>query len=207
MPATSDDRTRTQPRLRPLGRRDLTPAQAEVWSAVVNGRRGNGQDPDSLSGPFDAWLRRPEAGHPAAVLGEKLRFESSLPPDVLEFAVVTVGARWQSQFEFWAHARLALKRGIDPAVVDALANGREPVLGNPVHRAVYDFVTALLGDGHVAEDVYQSAAAALSEAQVVELVMLVGYYTLVSFTLNVFAVQLPDGVEPVTFGGRDSDES
>jgi 4-carboxymuconolactone decarboxylase len=196
----NDERPRPGPRLRPLTRRDLTPEQAGVWSVVVNGRRGTGQPPDSLAGPFDAWLRRPAAGHPAAVLGEKLRFESSLPRDVLELAVVTVGARWQAQFEFWAHSRMASRQGISQAALEALREGRQPILSSPVHQATHGFVADLVADGHVADDVYQSAVDAIGEEQVVELVMLVGYYSLVCFTLNAFCVPLPDGAEPVAFG-------
>jgi 4-carboxymuconolactone decarboxylase len=210
MPLMNDQPPREGPRLRPLTRRDLTPEQAGVWSVVVNGRRGTGQPPESLAGPFDAWLRRPAAGHPAAVLGERLRFESSLPRDVLELAVVTVGARWQAQFEFWAHSRMASRHGIDPAVLEALREGREPVLSSPVHQAAHRFVADLVTDGHVADDVYHSAVDALSEERVVELVMLVGYYSLVCFTLNAFRVPLPAGTEPVAFGrphGPDRTES
>ncbi|MBT5773416.1 MAG: carboxymuconolactone decarboxylase family protein, partial [Dehalococcoidia bacterium] len=40
---------------------------------------------------------------------------------------------------------------------------------------------------------YQQAVAALGEGGVVDLIGVVGYYGLVSFTLNVFEVPLPDG--------------
>jgi 4-carboxymuconolactone decarboxylase len=105
---------------------------------------------------------------------------------------------WTAQFEWWAHARLAGQAGLDPAIIEAVKERRRPVFVVPGQETVYEFCRELLATRRVSEPVYARAVALLSEAGVVELVTLMGYYGLISMTLNVFEVALPAGVaEPL----------
>src|SRR5215470_16307270 len=64
-------------------------------------------------------------------------------------------------------------------------------------ETVYDFVSELLATGSVSDAAFQRVKDAFGERGVVDLVGAVGYYSLVSMTLNVAQVQLPDGVTPL----------
>ena len=130
-------------------------------------------------------------------LGAAVRFESSLEPRLLEIAITTVGARWRSEFEFWAHSGLALRAGVDPAIIDALATDREPVFTDEDEQAVYRFALALARDGRVDQTVYDTAIDRLGVDSVVDLTQTIGYYTQICFILNTFEVPLPEGVDPV----------
>jgi len=44
-----------------------------------------------------------------------------------EIAIITVGARWQAEFEWWAHAPMAREHGVAGAVADAIGRGEDPV--------------------------------------------------------------------------------
>lgn len=175
------------PRLAPLDFNSLTPEQKDAAEAIRSGPRGG------LRGPFEAWLRAPGLADTAQRLGAYCRFGSSLPGDINELAILMTGKRWAAQFEFWAHSRLALQAGLDPAIIEAIRTGAEPPFGREMERVVYDFVNEYFETNRVSDATYRRAVDTFGERGVVELVGVVGYYGLVSMTLNVFEVGLPEG--------------
>ncbi len=98
----------------------------------------------------------------------------------------------------WAvHASEALKAGLPDALVEAIRTGAAPVFAEPADRVVYEFASAVATDGRVTDEQYRSAILDLGERAVVELVALLGYYTMVAFTLNVFEIPAPGGGRPL----------
>ena len=187
-------------RLPPITLREATAAQRAVFDVVTGGERARHHTPatfiDSrggLAGPFNAWAHRPDLGEGVLALGEQLRFRGRLPAAAREIAILTVGATWRAEFEWWAHARIARQEGVPEDILTAIRNGEPPSLSDPVEQAAYDVAAALLKDGKVDEHTYRSARAVVGDGGLVELVTLVGYYTLVSFILNAFEVPLPEG--------------
>ncbi len=173
--------------------------QAEVFNSIVGSRSDPGAltaPGGSLLGPFNAMVMSPVIGQKMSELGAAIRFKSSLEPRLLELTISTVGAHWKSDFEFWAHARLAIKAGITPEVIDALASGETPAFDNTDEQLVHSYVTELLTTGSVTADAHTAAVELLGEASVVDLVHTVGYYCLISLSLNAFHVKVPEGVEP-----------
>jgi 4-carboxymuconolactone decarboxylase len=186
-------------RLAGLRYEGLDEAQRAVWDAVTNGRRGSAADlvtDGALIGPFNALLYSPTVGARITSLGEALRFESSLDPALREVAILTAGARWRSEFEFWAHSRIGAGVGLSAETIEAIARRDPPADDPPGTRVVWRLAESLLTDGHPDTGGYDQAVQLLGEAGVVELVALVGYYTTISLTLNTFDVQLPDGATP-----------
>jgi 4-carboxymuconolactone decarboxylase len=180
------------PRLAPLDLEALTPAQKEVADAIRGGPRGG------LRGPFEAWLRSPGLADVAQKLGAYCRFGSSLPGDINELAILLTGKQWKSQFEFWAHARLALQAGLDPAIIEAIRTGAEPPFTREIERTVHAVVTEYFATHRLSDATYRRAIDVLGEPGLVDLIGVVGYYGLVSMTLNVFEVALPEGeAEPL----------
>jgi 4-carboxymuconolactone decarboxylase len=111
-------------------------------------------------------------------------------------AIIMAGRKWTAQYEFHAHRRLALEAGLSPAIADAIAANQRPASMAKDEEAVYDFVSELLATGSVSDPAFQRVKDAFGERGVVELVGAVGYYSLVSMTLNVAQVPLPAGVAP-----------
>ena len=163
--------------------------------AGAGAARGGGltDEHGGLVGPFNAWLLSPTIGDRIQRLGEAIRFGSSLPDNALEVAVLVVGAEWRAEFEWWAHARLARRAGVGADVIAAIKEGREPVFPDAGEEAAYRFAKELLGRRRVSDDTYRAARDRFGENGVMDLVTLLGYYTLVSMTLNVFEVPLPEG--------------
>ena len=188
---------------------DATLAQKEVMDAIAGGSRGQGRPLDSLldergglAGPFNAWVHRPDLGIVAQSLGERLRFQGTLPGAAREIAILTVGAKWMAEYEWWAHCKIGRREGVSDETIDAIHRGDRPRLADSVERAAYDFTAALLETGRVDPALYEATRAAVGDGGLVELVTLAGYYTLVSFTLNAFEVPLPDGEAHAFGGGR-----
>ena len=107
-----------------------------------------------------------------------------------------MGARWKAEFEWWAHAQMARRHGVPGAVVDAIGRGEDPPFGADDERTVYEVARQLTRTGRLSQDAYDAAQQLLGDTGVVELVSLCGYYTLISFLLNAFAVPLPAGAPP-----------
>lgn len=184
-------------RLRSLRRDQLTSTGQEVWDRIVESR---GDDlvnqHGGLHGPFNAIVHAPEVGGRVVELGRILRFESSIERRLAEVAIITVGARWRAEFEWWAHSRMALENGVPPAVVDAIGRGEAPPFESADERTVHALAEQLSNTGRVDEAVYNAARELFGDEGMVELVSLCGYYTMVSFHLNAFEVPLPGDAVP-----------
>ena len=187
---------------------EATREQRALFDAIIGGDRGRDRSIESfldarggLTGPFNAWMHRPDLGDDVRRLGERLRFHGILPGAAREIAILTVGAKWMAEYEWWAHARIGRREGVSEETIAAIRRGERPPLSDPVECVVHDFTAALLETGKVDRSRYDAARERIGDGGLVELVTLAGYYTLVSFTLNAFEVPLPEG-EPRAFEDR-----
>jgi 4-carboxymuconolactone decarboxylase len=180
---------RAAERFPPLPPEKMTPEQKTIADAIMETR-------GSMNGPFYAWLRDPALADRLEKTGEQIRFHSSLPRALNEFAILITARKWTAQFEWYAHYPLAMKAGLEPAVADDLASGIRPHSMSDDEAIVYDFSTALHQSGTVDDELYARAVAKFGEQGVIDLIAVNGYYDLVSMTLGVARVGLPDGVAP-----------
>jgi 4-carboxymuconolactone decarboxylase len=175
----------------------MSPAQRSVADAIMSGPR------KSIGGPFNAWLRSPELADRLQKVGEYVRFNSSLDRRVNEMAILMTAQVWGSQYEWYAHAPLALKAGLDPATIAAIGAGRKPDNMNDDEAIVWEFTTQLRRDHGVDDAIYARALEKFGEQGIMDLVAVNGYYDVVSMTLNVARVRPPAGVElPFEQAGR-----
>ncbi len=177
-------------RFKPLTYVEMTPEQRSMIEHLLSGERA------STGGPFNVYLRSPETGDIAQQLGARVRYHSSLPNRLNEMAILLTARDWTAQYEWYAHKRLALQAGLNPAIIDAIAAGRRPNAMKNDEQALYDFQTELLETRHVGDAAFRSAVAAFGERGVVDLLYNIGYYHLVSMTLNVDRYPLPNDAKP-----------
>jgi len=104
----------TGERMAPIPLDKMSEAQKKVANDIMSGPRGG------MRGPFNAWLRSPELADRLQKVGEYLRFHTSLDKRVNEMAIIMTAQHWGSQYEWYAHAPLALKAGLDPSIVAAI---------------------------------------------------------------------------------------
>jgi 4-carboxymuconolactone decarboxylase len=171
----------------------LSAEQAVLRDNVTAGRKGLGDD-IWRRGPFGVWQHAPELGQAALGLGGAVRFGSSLAADVREVAICAAGAFHHSKFEFAAHKAIGVRAGLDPAALDRMAAGDDPGWDGDLALA-HRFATTLLTEHRLGDALYAEAVAAFGETGTVELVTTIGYYCLISLTLNAFDVKLADGMQ------------
>ncbi len=180
--------------------KDFTPAQQRIFESITGGKRkavsSTGSpltDEGGLRGPFNALLYSPILGDAVQRVGEAVRFEGTLPAQLRELAILTVAAEWQANFEWWAHEKIAREVGLDEAIITEVKAGTLPESAEPAERMIHGFAREVIEQHHISDERYTAAVAMFGEAAVVELVILLGYYTLIAMTLNVFDVAVPDG--------------
>jgi len=179
-------------RLAQLKEEDLNTAQQALLESLRAGPRGKSL---TLRGPFAAWMHAPEFGQLAQALGAHARYKTALEPRLSEFAILCTARFWKAQYEWFAHGPMALKAGVKPKVIEDLRKGRAPASAPKDERAIYAFVQELYKTRRVSNQTYKRVRAFLNDAAMVELVGILGYYTLISMTLNVFQMLPPPEAE------------
>jgi 4-carboxymuconolactone decarboxylase len=181
---------------------DMTPEQLAVAKAIMTGPRAAVGSPaaaagaTTLSSPFNVWNRSAELANNLQKVGEYVRFRTSLPARLNELAILIVSRTWSAQYEWFAHHRLAMIAGLDPAVADDLANFRVPAGMKEDEKVIYAFTTELLERHGVSDATYKRALDAFGERGVADLIAVAGYYGLVSMTVNVDRTPIPNNGKP-----------
>lgn len=177
----------------------LSPEQRAVYDAIVAGPRGK------VAGPLAVWLESAGLADKAQALGAFCRYSSTLPPRLSELAILITAAFWRAGYEWQSHAPLALKAGLAPGVLVSIRTAQTPVFEQSDEQAVYDIARELLDTHLVSEVTYRRAVSELGQKAVVELIGILGYYTLISMTIKTFEVAAPEGTsEPDWEGERPS---
>jgi 4-carboxymuconolactone decarboxylase len=180
----------------------MTPEQTKLVKALLAGPRGGGDmSPEAVAamlkrGPFNAWMRSPALGERLQAVGEYIRYNTSLPLRLNEFAILITARHWTSQYEWYAHHRAALAAGLSPAIADAIAAGKRPIGMQKDEEAVYTFCTEILTTKQVSDATFKTTKDAFGEKGVVDLIGVMSWYQMVSMLLNTDRYPLPDGVQP-----------
>src|SRR5271155_3071878 len=177
-------------RFKPLKYDEMTREQKTMIDHLLAGER------QGANGPFNVLLRSPEVGDLAQQFGGSMRFHTALPRDVSETIIIMTGRFWMAQYEWTAHKAAALKNGVNPAIVDAIATGKRPTGMSPEMAVAYNFIDELLTTHQVTDATFKAAQERYGERGVVDIVGLSGWYGLVSMLLNVDRYPLPQGVQP-----------
>jgi 4-carboxymuconolactone decarboxylase len=197
-------------RLASLTKEQLDPEQLDLYQRIVGGPRASGPQhfaltdgAGALAGPFGIMLHAPALGHPLQDLGAAIRYRTGLSARVREIAILSVAAATDSAFERYAHQRVDRAAGLTDAELAELAHGRF-ASDDPVEAAAYALCDRLnRGRLPLSDEDFAALRAALGEAALVELVVLVGYYRTLSQLLHVFDVGAPpeDGAAPEAEAG------
>ena len=168
----------------------MTPAQKQVRDEIIAGKRGR------FGGPFEILIRAPEVCRHLSRLGEYLRWGSSLPPALSELAICLTARSIRANYEWHAHAPLAIEAGVPAAALEAIRSGGTPQFQAKDQALVHRIVTELIETKRLSDATFAEARDAFGEQGLVELGTIVGYYTAIGNALNVFEVGLPAGVAP-----------
>ena len=179
-----------QDRMPPIPADKLTDAQKK---AIEEFKAARSVD---ISGPFVAMLRSPEVMNRARAMGDYLRFRSSLPPRLSEFVILLTARRWTQQYEWNAHAPLAVKGGLNADIVKAIAAGRRPEKLAEDEEIVYMLFDEIQRTQSVSDGTYARAVGKIGEQGVIDVMGITGYYTMLAMVMNTARTPLPDGAKP-----------
>lgn len=164
--------------------------QQEIHNAIASGPRGG------VRGPLAIWLHRPELAAKAQDLGRYCRYDTVLDDRLSELAILVTGRVFGSEYEWQVHKAHALKAGLAPEIIEAIRLNRRPDFADPAEAVVHDVAREAHETHNVDDALYARAVEILGEEALVDLIGLLGYYTLISLTINVFRVP-PLGDDPV----------
>ncbi|MBY0493932.1 MAG: carboxymuconolactone decarboxylase family protein [Cyanobacteria bacterium] len=173
----------------PLAEEDMSVQQRD---ALAEFKRVRGYD---ARGPFIVLSRQPELLRRVRPIGDYLRLESPLPAAIRELVILVTAHRWSQEYEWRAHVAIAIQSGITCVTIDSLAAGCRPPGLDRAQGVAFDFGGELLDTGQVSDRVYEAARAEFGEAGIVELTVLIGYYTLLAMTLNVARTPASENVQ------------
>ena len=168
----------------------MTPTQREVAAEITAGPRGE------VRGPFIAWIHHPELARRLQALGEQLRWKSTLPPQLIELAVLICARRWTCQHEWFMHEKLARQAGLPPHVIDSLSKREKPERLTSEQAAVYDFCTDLHASGRASDAAFAAVKEKFGLEGALELITLSGYYSLMAMVLNTAGMPLVADAPP-----------
>jgi 4-carboxymuconolactone decarboxylase len=184
-------------RFKTLSDAEMTPEQKKLRDTIVAGPRKQ-----IRGGPFQAFFRTPELGNIVQEFGAYVRFKTVLPDPLKELAILVTARHWTAQYEWHAHSRMGVEAGLDPAIPEAIAQGKRPQGLSADQSAVYDFAHELVGTGEVGDKNFDAVKARWGERGAVELILTVGYYSTVSMILNVHRHPIPPDAKPLEKLGK-----
>ena len=178
-------------RFRNLEPEERSPAQRQLAEKLTASPRG------SVRGPYIPLQHSPDLADRMRHLGDFIRFEGQLAPRLKEILILAVARHWSVDYMFAVHRGFARDAGIDPATIDAIAEGERPPLADAREAAAWRVAQELLQEFRVGDAAFAQAREHFGEAGVIELVAFVGYYTMLAMILNAAETELPAGAEPL----------
>jgi len=191
VPALSAVSLRAQDRLPPISPEKMTEAQKKA-AADYKALRGS----DLTGPPWAVLLRVPDLTIPVLQMRLHNQNNSALSPKLTEFAILIAARHWTNNFEWNAHHDAAVKAGLSPEIVAAVADGRRPGRMSQDEEILYDFCMELMQNHSVSDPTYDRALAMFGEAGVVEATSLEGYYSFLAILMNMARSPLPAGAKP-----------
>jgi 4-carboxymuconolactone decarboxylase len=175
------------PRLAQLRMEQLSDAQKPLAEQVLK------VSSLGLAGPYNVMLRSPEMGQHMFDLLGYLRFHTSVPTRLNEFAILIQGRLWTAQIEWIAHYPLAIKAGLSESVAEDLRQGKRPANMKPDEAVVYDFCMELSTKHAVSDPTWKRARAIFTDQQIADLIGVSGTYVTAAMMLNATQAPLPAG--------------
>ncbi|MFT6497380.1 MAG: carboxymuconolactone decarboxylase family protein [Alphaproteobacteria bacterium] len=172
-------------RVNELKKEDMNVEQRKIFDEISSGPRGG------VRGPLAVWMQRPGLADKAQALGAYCRYNTSLSSKLSELAICIIARIWGSEYEWRVHSVIALEAGISEDIIESIRLGKKPNFRDDNQRIVYRLAVSLHKDRCISDELYTESVGILGQDSVIDLVGVLGYYTLISMTINVFEVVHP----------------
>lgn len=173
-------------RFETLDMAQLSAEQQILVDQIAGGPRG------AIRGPFLALLHHPKLASRVQAVGEHLRYNASVEQELVELVILVTARRWNAQYEWFAHSRIAhTSTSLSHEAIEDVRNRRRPTAATERQLLAYDMAVALHGDGQLSDDMFATCQAAFGVEGFLDLVCTCGYYTTIALVLNVAQMELP----------------
>ncbi len=161
---------------------EMPPAMRDAYDST---RELRGQVP----GPHKIWLANPALSRTVVPTGAYYQTRSTLTKAEIEIATNLVNGHWRAAYSNYEHELIAVDAGHLPArKVEAMIAGLPTGFDDPRQQAVYDLAATLVARRVVPTGLFKRARALLGDAGIVDVTMLLGWFTGVSLTLAAYDV-------------------
>jgi 4-carboxymuconolactone decarboxylase len=171
-----------------VSRNDLDTEGQEIYDRIRRDRNA-----PEVGLQFRALMHNPRATGYLTSLGAQLRFQSALPEDLKELAIILVAREWNSAIEWTGHAVLAERAGVSPASIEAIRMRKAPAGLTEPEQVIARFVHELLRNKEVPDEIFAAAHALVDTPGVVDLALTCSYYTAVCLAQLVLKPDMDPG--------------
>ena len=172
----------------PYVRRDELDAEGqEIYDRIRRDRNA-----PEVGLQFRALLHSPKATGYLTSLGAELRFQSAMPEDLKELAIILVAREWNSAIEWTGHAVLAARAGVSAESIEAVRTWKAPAGLTQPEQVIARFVHQLLRHKEVSDEVCAAALQLLGTRGMVDLALTCSYYSAVALA----QIMLKPDMEP-----------
>ena len=179
------------PRFPIIPAEEMTARQTEVAAAIAGGPRGG------IRGPFLALIHHPDLADRVQSLGEHLRYGAKISLANIEFVVLIVARHMNCQYEWFAHSRIArTTTDLPESIISALQVGQTPQNLTDEQSALYNFCKEQIAQGQANDATYDAAFKHFGRAGILDIIAIIGYYSMIAMVLNTSQIPLPEGTEP-----------
>jgi 4-carboxymuconolactone decarboxylase len=167
----------------------MTPRQRAVHDKIA-GKRGK------VGAPYQVWLNSPELCERVEAVGAYLRWDSAMAPKYRELSLLIAARFFDAQYSWNAHVDAAIKEGIRPETLQAIAERRAPPFNDDEERLFYTFAMEILENHFVKQETFDAARKAFGAQGIVDIVGAIGNFSMLAMLLNTFEVDLQPNVPP-----------
>lgn len=142
-----------------------------------------------VPGPHKIWLANPNLSKTIVPTGKYYQMDSSLTKAEIEIVTAVINGRWLAAYSNYEHEKIAEEQGhLPPEQVQALISGLPTFFQEPRQQVVYELAMTVAAPRYVPTGLYQRAKKLLGDAGIVDVTVLMGWFTAVSLTLMVYDV-------------------
>lgn len=180
-------------RLESITKRDQVPAKdQDTFDAIVASR-------GAVQGPFTMFMHNPELAGRVAHLGAYIRFEGDLDMRVRVLAAMTVGREFETMYVWGAQTEGARKLGVPESTIDAIRAKRTSGMP-PEDALIVEFTQQLVQNHRVSQRTFDAIQKRFGDEQLIQLTGTIGYYAMLSMTVNACQLQAGEGQEVLKVG-------
>ena len=118
----------------------------------------------------------------------------TLPRHDSELVILRVAWLCGAAYDWWQHVPLALRAGLRPNAVEAVADVSPPADLSDRQRVLVAITDELLAQRELSDETWRAAGQTLTDREVIELCLLVGHYQGLATAIGGLGIQ----VEPRT---------